>query len=131
GDGTKIDNQVQIAHNCRIGQHNLICAQVGIAGSSSTGDYVVIGGQAGLRDHVHIGSGARLSAMAGIVNNVPDGAAMMGIPATPERDQKLKQAALAKLPEMRHEFKELRRAVTGLQKAAGLPIDPSGSERAA
>lgn len=131
GDGTKIDNQVQIAHNCRIGKHNLICAQVGIAGSSSTGDYVVIGGQAGLRDHVHIGSGARLSAMAGIANDVPDGAVMMGIPATPERDQKLKQAALAKLPEMRHEFKDLRRAVTSLQKAAGMPIDPSGSERAA
>ncbi len=131
GDGTKIDNQVQIAHNCRIGKHNLICAQVGIAGSSSTGDYVVIGGQAGLRDHVHIGTGARLSAMAGIVNDVPDGSIMMGIPATPERDQKLKQAALAKLPEMRHEFKDLRRAVTNLQKAAGGPTDTRGTEQAA
>ena len=48
GDGTKIDNLVQIAHNCRIGRHNLICAQVGIAGSTSTGDYVVMGGQAGV-----------------------------------------------------------------------------------
>lgn len=131
GDGTKIDNQVQIAHNCRIGKHNLICAQVGIAGSSSTGDYVVIGGQAGLRDHVHIGTGARLSAMAGIVNDVPDGSVMMGIPATPERDQKLKQAALAKLPEMRHEFKDLRRAVASLQKAAGIPPETRGTEQAA
>jgi UDP-3-O-[3-hydroxymyristoyl] glucosamine N-acyltransferase len=119
GDGTKIDNQVQIAHNCRIGRHNLICAQVGIAGSSSTGDYVVIGGQAGLRDHVHIGTGARLSAMAGITNDVPDGTVMMGVPATPEREQKLKLAALAKLPEMRQEFKALRRAVADLQKPAG------------
>jgi UDP-3-O-[3-hydroxymyristoyl] glucosamine N-acyltransferase len=119
GDGTKIDNQVQIAHNCSIGRHNLICAQVGIAGSTTTGDYVVMGGQAGLRDHVHIGTGAKLSAMAGITNDVPDGAVMMGIPATPERDQKLKLAALAKLPEMRQEFKTLRRAVSELQKAFG------------
>jgi UDP-3-O-[3-hydroxymyristoyl] glucosamine N-acyltransferase len=131
GDGTKIDNLVQIAHNCRIGKHNLICAQVGIAGSTSTGDYVVIGGQAGLRDHVHIGNGARLSAMAGITNNVPDGAVMLGVPATPERDQKLQLAAMSKLPEMRREFKALRRAVSDLQKAAdGDPLS-SKSEQAA
>jgi UDP-3-O-[3-hydroxymyristoyl] glucosamine N-acyltransferase len=131
GDGTKIDNQVQIAHNCSIGRHNLICAQVGIAGSTTTGDYVVMGGQAGLRDHVHIGTGAKLSAMAGITNDVPDGAVMMGIPATPERDQKLKLAALAKLPEMRHEFKALRRAVADLQKAAGIGDKPLESDQAA
>jgi len=117
GDGTKIDNLVQIAHNCRIGRHNLICSQVGIAGSSSTGDYVVIGGQAGIRDHVHIGTGSMLSAMAGITNDVPDQSLMMGIPATPEREQKLKQAALTKLPELRKEFKSLRSTVAGLETA--------------
>jgi len=120
GDGTKIDNLVQIAHNCRIGRHNLICSQVGIAGSTTTGDYVVMGGQAGLRDHVHIGNRAMLSAMAGITNDVPDGAVMMGIPATPEREQKLKQAALAKLPEMRQEFKAMRRAIAELEKRVGI-----------
>jgi UDP-3-O-[3-hydroxymyristoyl] glucosamine N-acyltransferase len=120
GEGTKIDNMVQIAHNCRIGKHNIICAQVGIAGSSSTGDYVVIGGQAGLRDHIHIGTGAKLSAMAGITNNVPDGVTMLGVPATPEREQKLKLAAAAKLPQMRQEFKAMRRAIAELQKAIGI-----------
>jgi UDP-3-O-[3-hydroxymyristoyl] glucosamine N-acyltransferase len=137
GEGTKIDNMVQIAHNCRIGKHNLICAQVGIAGSTSTGDYVVIGGQAGLRDHVHIGTGARISAMSGITNNVPDGAAMLGIPAIAERAQKLQFAAMAKLPEMRQEFKALRRTVAELQKAvgidppaAGIQPPPSASEAA-
>src|SRR4051812_7583435 len=131
GEGTKIDNMVQIAHNCRIGKHNLICAQVGIAGSSTTGDYVVIGGQAGLRDHVHIGTGARLSAMAGITNDVPDGAVMLGIPATPEREQKLKLAAMAKLPEMRQEFKAMRRAVADLQKKLGIEQATRESDQAA
>jgi UDP-3-O-[3-hydroxymyristoyl] glucosamine N-acyltransferase len=121
GDGTKIDNLVQIAHNCRIGRHNLICSQVGIAGSTTTGDYVVMGGQAGVRDHVHIGTQAMLSAMAGITNDVPERTVMMGIPATPEREQKLKQAALAKLPEMRQEFKAMRRAIAELEKRVGIP----------
>jgi UDP-3-O-[3-hydroxymyristoyl] glucosamine N-acyltransferase len=132
GDGTKIDNLVQIAHNCRIGRHNLICSQVGVAGSTTTGDYVVMGGQAGLRDHVHIGSRAVLSAMAGVTNDVPDGAVMMGIPATPEREQKLKQAALAKLPEMRQEFKVMRRAIAELEQRLGIaPQSGDSSEKAA
>jgi len=131
GDGTKIDNQVQVAHNCRIGRHNLLCAQVGIAGSTSTGDYVVMGGQAGLRDHIHIGAGAKLSAMAGVTNDVPEGVTYMGIPATPERDQKLKLAALAKLPEMRQEFKAMRRAVAELEKLAGIHKVADESEKAA
>jgi UDP-3-O-[3-hydroxymyristoyl] glucosamine N-acyltransferase len=111
GDGTKIDNQVQIAHNCRIGKHNLICSQVGIAGSTTTGDYVVMAGQVGVRDHVHIGDRAVLGAMAGVSNDVPAGSVMIGIPATPEREQKLKQAALSKLPEMRKQLKQLGQCV--------------------
>lgn len=114
GDGTKIDNQVQVAHNCRIGRHNMLCSQVGIAGSTSTGDYVVMAGQVGVRDHVHIGERAILGAMAGVSNDVPAGSVMIGIPATPEREQKLKQAALSKLPEMRRQLKELQQAVERL-----------------
>jgi UDP-3-O-[3-hydroxymyristoyl] glucosamine N-acyltransferase len=132
GDGTKIDNLVQIAHNCQIGKHNLICSQVGVAGSTTTGDYVVMGGQAGVRDHVHIGSRAILSAMAGITNNVPDGVVMLGVPATPEREQKIKLAAVAKLPEMRKEFKAMRRAIAELEKYAGIQASRiRGSEKAA
>lgn len=123
GAGTKIDNQVQIGHNCRIGRHNLLCAQVGIAGSTSTGDYVVMGGQAGVRDHVHIGKGAILTAMAGITNDVPDGAIMMGIPATPIREQHVKQAAWTKLPEMRIQFKDLVRQVTDLKERMGIAVE--------
>ena len=94
GEGTKIDNQVMIAHNCRIGRHNLICSQVGIAGSSSSGDYVVMAGQVGVPDHVRIGHRAVLGAKAGIMRDVPDDATVIGIPATPEREQMARQAAL-------------------------------------
>ncbi len=115
GEGTKIDDQVMIAHNCQIGQHNLICSQVGIAGSTRTGDYVVLAGQAGVRDHVEIGDGAIITAMAGVTQDVPSGAQMMGIPATPVREQRIKQAALSKLPEMRKQFKALMQQMEELR----------------
>lgn len=111
GEGTKIDNLVQIAHNCHIGKHNLICAQVGIAGSSSSGDYVVMAGQVGIRDHVHVGNQSILCAKSAISNNVPDGSVMLGIPATQERAQKIQLASLAKLPTMRKEFRKLKQTV--------------------
>ncbi len=116
GQGTKIDNLVMVAHNCRIGRHNLICSQVGIAGSVTTGDYVVMAGQVGVRDHVHIGTQAVLGAMAGIINNVPEKTTVIGIPATEQRDQKIKQAAFAKLPEMRKQLRALQRQVEQLQQ---------------
>jgi len=109
GEGTKIDNLVQIAHNCRLGKHNLICSQVGIAGSTTTGDYVVMAGQVGVRDHVHIGTGAVLASKAGIANNVGEGETMLGQPATALRRQKLQMASIAKLPEMRRQFRAMQR----------------------
>ena len=115
GEGTKIDNQVMIAHNCRIGKHNIICSQVGVAGSTTTGDYVVMAGQVGVRDHVHIGEGATLGAKAGVMNHVPAGQAYVGIPATPERQQMLIQAALMKLPELKKHVRALQRAVEQLE----------------
>ncbi len=114
GEGTKVDNLVMIAHNCSIGRHNMLCSQVGIAGSTTTGDHVVMAGQVGVRDHVHIGHAAVLGAMAGVSNDVPDGQRVIGIPATPEREQKIKQAALSKLPEMRRQLKLMQRTVDRL-----------------
>jgi UDP-3-O-[3-hydroxymyristoyl] glucosamine N-acyltransferase len=131
GDGTKVDNLVQIAHNCRLGKHNLICGQVGIAGSTTTGDYVVMAGQVGVRDHVHIGQGAVLCSMAGVSNNVPDGEIMLGQPATPLRRQKLQMAAIAKLPEMRREFRQLQHQLTELQERFGMEPGIESDEQAA
>jgi UDP-3-O-[3-hydroxymyristoyl] glucosamine N-acyltransferase len=114
GDGTKIDDQVMVAHNCRVGRHNMLCSQVGVAGSSTTGDYVVLAGQVGVRDHVHIGSGTLVGAKGGIVNDVPENSRYLGIPATPEREQKLQLAALFKLPEMRRQVKAMQQTVDKL-----------------
>lgn len=131
GDGSKIDNLVQVAHNCRLGKHNLICGQVGIAGSTTTGDYVVMAGQVGVRDHVHIGQGAVLCSMAGVSNNVPDGEIMLGQPATPLRRQKLQMAAIAKLPEMRREFRQIQRQLAELQSRLGIEVQITPDEQAA
>lgn len=114
GAGTKIDNLVMIAHNCRIGRHNLLCSQVGIAGSVTTGDYVVMAGQVGLRDHIEIGDRAMLGAKSGVMNSVPADSIFLGYPATADREQFLKQAALAKLPEMKKQFKALQKQVADM-----------------
>ncbi len=81
GEGTKIDNLVQIAHNVSIGRHCLIASQTGISGSVKVGDFVMMGGQAGVADHITIGDGAVLGARSGFISNVPAGARWVGYPA--------------------------------------------------
>lgn len=116
GDGTKIDNLVMIAHNCRIGTHNMICSQVGVAGSTITGDFVVMAGQVGVRDHIRIGDGAVLGAKAGVSHDVPAGAHVFGTPAIAEREQKIQFAVISKLPDMRRQLKALQQAVDELTR---------------
>ncbi len=83
GDGTKIDNLVQIAHNVRIGKACLICGNVGISGSVEIGDRVLLGGGVGVADHVRIGSDAVVAAGSGVGSNVAAGAKVSGFPAMP------------------------------------------------
>ena len=116
GEGTKIDNQVMIAHNCRIGRHNLICSQVGIAGSCQTGDYVVLAGQVGLKDHITLGDRAIVGAQAGVMENCKGDEVYLGSPATPQREQMQIMAVERRLPEMRRELKQLRRDVDRLSE---------------
>ncbi len=97
GEGSKIDNLVQIAHNVSIGRHCLIAAQTGISGSAQVGDFVVMGGQVGIADHVTIGAGAALGGASGVGTNVPAGARWMGYPAQPVRDFMKAVAALRRL----------------------------------
>lgn len=83
GEGTKIDNLVQIGHNTRIGRHSAIAAQVGISGSCELGDFVIMGGQVGVADHLKIGDGARLAGRTGVTSSIEGGIDYGGIPAKP------------------------------------------------
>lgn len=118
GTGTKIDNQVMIAHNCHIGRHNLICSQVGIAGSSSTGDYVVLAGQVGLKDHIKLGDGVIVGAQAGVMSDCESGNVYLGSPANKQKEQMQIFAMTRRLPEMRRSLKKLEQTVAGLQSEA-------------
>lgn len=95
GAGTYIDNLVQIGHNVQIGRSCIIVAQVGISGSTVLGDYVQVGGQAAMAPHLFIGNRARIGAQAGVIADIPDGAAVIGSPAQP-RLQFWRQVALLK-----------------------------------
>jgi UDP-3-O-[3-hydroxymyristoyl] glucosamine N-acyltransferase len=120
GNGTKLDNLVMIAHNCRLGRHNMICSQVGVAGSTTTGDWVVMAGQVGVRDHVHIGDKAILGARSGVSNDVPPGITVLGEPAIELRDRKLQLATMSKLPEMRKDLKQLNARVDAIERNQSL-----------
>ena len=86
GEGTKIDNQVQIGHNVRIGRHCALVSKVGIAGSAKIGNGVQIGGAAGINGHITIGDGVQIAAMSGVMNDVPPGEKVAGQPARPIKE---------------------------------------------
>ena len=135
GEGTKLDNLVQVAHNCEIGKHNAIAALSGIAGSSSTGDFVRMGGQAGVMDHVSIGSGVSLAGGSKLAHDVPAGGTWGGAPARPIDEALRIVMSMPKLPEMRKTVrsleKELARLVTRIEQLeAGGQEETTESEAA-
>ena len=97
GQGTKLDNQVHIGHNARVGRHCLLVAGVLVGGSTELGDGVVVAGGAAIRDHVNIGAGARIGACSMVSSDIPAGAEYSGQPARPHRDTLRAQAAMARL----------------------------------
>ncbi len=116
GEGTKIDNLVMVAHNCDLGPHNLIIAQVGLAGSCTTGRYVVLAGQVGLADHLTLGDGAVVGAQSGVMIDIPAGERHFGSPSLPEKETKRIIISTRKLPEMRKELTQLRKEVDRLSE---------------
>jgi UDP-3-O-[3-hydroxymyristoyl] glucosamine N-acyltransferase len=97
GEGTKIDNLVQIAHNVEIGRHCVLAAHTGISGSCTIGDYVMMGGRVGITDNLTIGQGAMIAAGSGVMSNIPPGEKWGGAPAQPAREWLKANAALRRL----------------------------------
>lgn len=97
GEGTKIDNMVQVAHNVSIGRHCVIVAQVALAGSSTLKDFVVIGGQSGVIGHATVGMGAQIAATSAVGRDVPPGGRWGGTPAKPIKELFREMAALDRL----------------------------------
>jgi UDP-3-O-[3-hydroxymyristoyl] glucosamine N-acyltransferase len=109
GQGTKIDNLVQIAHNVVIGEHCLLIAQTGIAGSTRLGNYVILAGQAGVAGHLKIGNQVTVAAQSGVMHDIPDGEKWLGSPAQPDRQCKRQMIALTLLPELIRRVAELEK----------------------
>lgn len=86
GDGTMIDNLVQIGHNVTLGRRCVLVAQVGISGSTKLDDFVMVGGQGGLAGHLTIGKGARIAAHSGVMRDIPPGGTVCGFPALPGKE---------------------------------------------
>jgi len=121
GQGTKIDNLVQIAHNVEIGEGSIIVAQVGISGSTKLGKYVILAGQVGLAGHLKIGNQVTVAAKSGVMTDIPDGEKWLGIPAQPDKKTKRQLIAIQHLP-------DLLRRVAELERKLGGKMDTSGKE---
>jgi len=118
GEGTKIDNLVQLGHNVIIGKHCLIVAQVGIAGSTQIEDHVIIGGQVGVVGHVRIGSGSMIGAQSGISKDLPPKSYVAGSPALPIMLHHKLTALQRRLPELFRNFEKLDGLVKDLTTEA-------------
>lgn len=110
GRGTKIDNLVQIAHNVVVGEHSIIVAQAGVAGSTKLGRYVILAGQVGVAGHLEIGDRVTVAAQSGVMHNIPDGQKWLGSPAQPDRTAKRVILASLKLPEILQRIAKLERS---------------------
>lgn len=100
GEGTKVDNLVQIAHNVVIGKHCIICAQVGISGSTTVQDYVIIGGQAGLAGHLTVGAGSKIDGQTGVNSDLEPKSFVKGSPCLPYNLEQRVNVLRRKLPEL-------------------------------
>jgi UDP-3-O-[3-hydroxymyristoyl] glucosamine N-acyltransferase len=121
GKGTKIDNLVQIAHNVTIGEHCLVVAQAGVAGSTRLGNYVTLAGQVGLAGHLKIGNRVTIAAQSGVMHDIPDGQKWFGSPAMPDRKMKRQVLAMQQLPELLRRVAELERRL-GIEQESKEPL---------
>ena len=118
GEGTKIDNLVQIAHNVVIGKHCIIVAQNGIGGSAQIGEYSMLGGQVGILGHITIGPKAMIAAKSTVLNNLEGGKQYMGFPAVPNFQAKRQLIAAQQLPELIKRVRVLEKQLANKDKPA-------------
>jgi UDP-3-O-[3-hydroxymyristoyl] glucosamine N-acyltransferase len=118
GEGTKLDNMVHVAHNCRIGRHVVVAAQTGFSGGVTVEDYAVIGGQVGIGDKARIESRAVLGSGCGVLTSkiVRSGETVWGTPARPLKQHLEQLANLARLPELRREVADLKRRLAEVER---------------
>ena len=105
--GTKIDNLVQVAHNCTVGEHSILVAQVGLAGSCTLGHHVVLAGQVGIIDHITIGDQVTITARSGVTRNIESNKVYGGYPAVPLGEWKKYVTVIPKLPELARKIRDL------------------------
>jgi UDP-3-O-[3-hydroxymyristoyl] glucosamine N-acyltransferase len=116
-EGSKLDNQVGIGQECRVGPHNILCGQAGIAGGGSTGSYVIMAGQAGILEPVHVGDLAVIGPQSGVQNDLPGRGRFQGTPALPERETALLWSSMAKLADLRKQVRGVMKAIEQLGAA--------------
>ena len=123
--GTKIDNLVQIGHNAVVGEHSVLVAQVGIAGSATIGHHVVIGGQAGVADHVSVGEHVTIAAQAGVNRDLAPNQTVSGAPVLPHLHSLQVGAVIPLLPELRQTIRALKRQVARLEEKLAAAKKPT------
>lgn len=116
--GVKLDNLVQIGHNCDVHSHTVMSAQTGVAGSTKVGEWCMFGGQVGIAGHIEVADRTSLGAQSGLISNKKAGATLMGSPAYDAKQWMKTQALLKRLPQMADEIRELRKELAEL-KAKG------------
>ena len=114
GEGTKIDNLVQIGHNVVMGRHCIVVACVAIAGSAVIGDYVVIAAPVGIAGHVTVGSQSKLGGRAGVTKDVPAGQTVLGFPAVPANEERRRIASVSRLPKLVARIRDLEARLDAL-----------------
>ncbi|RMF79073.1 MAG: UDP-3-O-(3-hydroxymyristoyl)glucosamine N-acyltransferase [Planctomycetota bacterium] len=116
--GVKIDNQVQIGHNCEIGEHSILVAQSGVSGSCRLGRYVVLAGGVGVADHVELGDGVQVAAMSGVPKSFPPGMTIRGIPAMEVGQYSRIAVEQRRLPKLAATVRDLKKRIERLESAA-------------
>ena len=114
--GVKLDNLIQIAHNCEVGEHTVMASQVGLAGSSTVGKWCRFGGQVGIGGHLTIGDRVEMAGQTGVLGNVASGTALMGSPGMPLREAMRSFVIQPKLPDMYRRLQALEKELAELKQ---------------